>query len=402
MTDIWNTLINDYLGRLVSPDWGALIALIPLGILAIVGVYLLWVIRRFAMAGPKTRGGPITPRTPAGVHMPGPSLSPFLMAGAAAVLFFGLASMNVPDTVMIVGAVPLTQVGPYILGLGAVLTVGAGLYWGRESMRDYDRTDGRGLAPSPKGAGPPAGVHVPGPSFRPLLIAVASAVLFLGLALTRQLGASLLIAGLIMFIIVGIEWLRDAVVEYRLTVKADATGHLENPPAPRFPLVTLSVFAVLAIGEILVGTGAFPHGSGAGGGGTPATTTAPGGGGSASIAPAPSGAASPAPSGAPSAAPSAQPGGVVLKLAAQNIAYDATALEAPAGQAFQIEFANNDAGIPHNVAIHKGSATGEVVFQGEIITGVATKTYNIPALPAGTYAFVCTVHPNMVGVLTIK
>jgi len=118
--------------------------------------------------------------------------------------------------------------------------------------------------------------------------------------------------------------------------------------------------------------------------------------------PAPSGAASAAPSGAASAAPSAQPGGVVLKLAAQNIAYDATALEAPADQAFQIEFANNDAGIPHNVAIHKDSATGEVVFQGEIFTGVATKTYDVPALPAGTYAFVCTVHPNMVGVLTVK
>ena len=401
MTDIWNTLINDYLGRLVSPDWGALIALIPLGILAIVGIYLLWVIRRFAVAGPKTRGGPITPRTPAGVHMPGPSLSPFLMAGAASVLFLGLASMNVPDTVMIVGAVPLNQVGPYILGLGAVLTVGAGLYWGRESMRDYDRTDGRGLAPSPEHAGPPAGVHVPGPSFRPLLIAVASAVLFLGLALTRQLGASLLIAGLIMFVIVGIEWLRDAVVEYRLTVKADATGHLENPPAPRFPWITLSVFAILAIGAILIGTGALPPGSGASGG-APAATTAPGGGGGASTAPAPSGAASPAPSGAASAAPSTQPGGVVLKLAAQNIAYDVTTLEAPADQAFQIELANNDAGIPHNVAIHKGSATGEVVFQGEIFTGVGTKTYDIPALPAGTYAFVCTVHPNMVGVLTIK
>jgi plastocyanin len=294
---------------------------------------------------------------------------------------------------MIVGAVPLTQVGPYILGLGAVLTVGAGLYWGRESMRDYDRTDGRGLAPSTEHAAPPAGVHVPGPSFRPLLIAVASAVLFLGLALTRQLGASLLIAGLIMFIIVGIEWLRDAVVEYRLTVKADATGHLENPPAPRFPWVTLSVFAILAIGALLVGTGAFPPGSGASGG-APVTTTAPGGGGGASTAPAPSGAASSAPGG--------QPGGVVLKLAAQNIAYDVTTLEAPADQAFQIEFANNDAGIPHNVAIHKGSATGEVVFQGEIFAGVGTKTYDVPALPAGTYAFVCTVHPNMVGVLTIK
>ena len=27
--------------------------------------------------------------------------------------------------------------------------------------------------------------------------------------------------------------------------------------------------------------------------------------------------------------------------------------------------------------------------------------YKVPALPAGTYQFVCTVHPNMVGTLTV-
>jgi len=26
----------------------------------------------------------------------------------------------------------------------------------------------------------------------------------------------------------------------------------------------------------------------------------------------------------------------------------------------------------------------------------------VPALPAGTYAFVCSVHPNMTGTLTVK
>ncbi|MFM2194015.1 MAG: Cupredoxin-like domain, partial [Chloroflexota bacterium] len=31
-----------------------------------------------------------------------------------------------------------------------------------------------------------------------------------------------------------------------------------------------------------------------------------------------------------------------------------------------------------------------------------TRTYNVPALDAGTYAFICTVHPNMAGTLTVK
>ncbi len=119
---------------------------------------------------------------------------------------------------------------------------------------------------------------------------------------------------------------------------------------------------------------------------------------------APSGAASAAPSGGPAGSPAASGGAAetVLQLAAANIAYDQTDLTAPAGVPFQIAFTNNDAGIPHNVSIHEGSPTGTEVFKGTIFTGVATQTYDVPALPAGTYSFVCSVHPNMVGTLTVK
>ena len=54
---------------------------------------------------------------------------------------------------------------------------------------------------------------------------------------------------------------------------------------------------------------------------------------------------------------------------------------------FQIEFDNQDAGVPHNVTIHKDSPTGEQVFAGDIFPGVAKKTYDVPALPAGTYSY---------------
>ncbi len=128
--------------------------------------------------------------------------------------------------------------------------------------------------------------------------------------------------------------------------------------------------------------------------------------------PAASGAASAAPSagasGAPSAAPSgspAAPGGAaatVLELTASGVAFDKTDLAAPAGVAFQIKFTNNDAGIPHNVAIHKDSPTGAIVWQGEIFSGTDSRTYDVPALPAGTYGFSCVVHPNMTGTLTVK
>jgi plastocyanin/mono/diheme cytochrome c family protein len=125
---------------------------------------------------------------------------------------------------------------------------------------------------------------------------------------------------------------------------------------------------------------------------------------SAGASGAPSAAPSGAPSGSPAASPAASGGatGTVLELTASGIAFDKADLTAPAGVPFQIKFTNNDAGIPHDVAIHKGSPAGEVVWQGEIFSGTDTRTYDVPALPAGTYGFSCTVHPNMTGTLTVK
>lgn len=106
---------------------------------------------------------------------------------------------------------------------------------------------------------------------------------------------------------------------------------------------------------------------------------------------------SPAASGSPGA--SQAPSGTVLHESALNIAFEVGDLKAPADQPFQIEFENKDAGIPHNIEIKDPS--GGVAFKGEIITGPAKATYDIPALPAGSYTFICTVHPNMTGTLTV-
>jgi plastocyanin len=112
----------------------------------------------------------------------------------------------------------------------------------------------------------------------------------------------------------------------------------------------------------------------------------------------------PTPSSSPGATPGGSPGqSVTLKVTAAGIAFDTASLEAPANTPFKIELVNNDAGVPHNVAIHEGSPTGRELWRGELFAGVETRTYEVPALPAGTYGFICTAHPNvMTGTLTVR
>ena len=110
--------------------------------------------------------------------------------------------------------------------------------------------------------------------------------------------------------------------------------------------------------------------------------------------------APPAPSGQP--APSGGAADETLTLVAKDLKFDQASLTAAADTPFNIDFKNQDPSIPHNVAIHQGSPTGQAAFVGEVFPGVAEKVYAVPALQAGPYAFVCTVHPNMTGTLTVQ
>ena len=148
----------------------------------------------------------------------------------------------------------------------------------------------------------------------------------------------------------------------------------------------------------------------------PTLPPSPAASGGPSAAPSAASSAGPAASGSPAASPgasgvpaaSAGPGassgatGTLLEITASGVQFDKAELTAPAGVPFQIKFTNNDAGIPHDVAIHKDTPTGEIVWQGDVFSGVDTRTYDVPALAAGTYGFSCIVHPNMTGTLTVK
>ena len=74
---------------------------------------------------------------------------------------------------------------------------------------------------------------------------------------------------------------------------------------------------------------------------------------------------------------------------------EGTCIQAEPNQPFTIEFDNQDEGTQHNVEIFAGEeATGDTVFSGDLVTGVDTATYDVPALDEGTHAFNCVVHPT--------
>jgi plastocyanin len=104
--------------------------------------------------------------------------------------------------------------------------------------------------------------------------------------------------------------------------------------------------------------------------------------------------------GGPPGAPvdlSCTPGGTQLQQTARGIAFGEACLAAPAGQAFTIEFDNQDAGTPHNIHIFAADPATDPdarsLFSGELVTGPGTATYRVSALPAGRYFFRCDVHP---------
>jgi len=97
-----------------------------------------------------------------------------------------------------------------------------------------------------------------------------------------------------------------------------------------------------------------------------------------------------------------EPGGggekPVVTLAAANIAFEPTSLTVPAGEAFTLQFHNQDANTQHNVQIFDDPKfAGTPLFNGALVTGVRQAEYDVDPLAAGAYFFRCEVHPTMTG-----
>ncbi|HEY8799109.1 MAG TPA: cupredoxin domain-containing protein [Candidatus Limnocylindrales bacterium] len=184
----------------------------------------------------------------------------------------------------------------------------------------------------------------------------------------------------------------------------------------RLPALTLSLVATFAI----VALAACSSGS------APAWTYAP----APSASPAASGAESGAPSGSPAASISASTvpppsvgasggpsagtsagasGGatgltVTAPVGAATAGFQTSTLETAAGTPFTLTFDNQDNQAPHNLVLQNPDGTPvKVTGDTAFFTGPGQRVYQVPALTAGAYPFMCQVHPaTMKGILTVK
>ena len=368
---LWTSIL-ELMAQVVTPDWGVLVGLIPVAIAILVVVVILRLFLMIAKAPPARRGkGRIKSKTPAGIHMPGPSFAPVFAGVGLFLVMLGLVF------------------GGLVLALGVIALVLTLLYWLAEGLRLYDRDIGPTSPDLPPAVheGPPPGVHMPGPSWRPFLGAFGVFALFLGLVF----GGWLLAVGVIALITTLVGWMTDAVLDYRRIVDAESTGHIDNGPAPATPRRMFTVLVVLIVGAAVLQSGVFTTDSAAGAGG-PTPSGSPG---------APPPASGPPASGPPaSGGPAGSPVTADATVHAQGIAYLDTTFTAPAGKPFTLAFVNEDAGTPHNIELKDPS--GAVAYKGEIFNGVETRVYDVPALPAGTYPYVCSIHSNMTGTATLQ
>jgi plastocyanin len=365
LEQLWNGFL-ELTAQFVLPDWGVVIGLLPVVIVLPVALGLILTFRRLLSAPPAHRGpGRVEPVTPAGIHMPGPSFAPIFAAIGTFLLLLGLVF------------------GGVTLALGAIALALTLLYWLAEGLHLYDRdvAPTRTILPVRVDPGPPPGVHMPGPSFRPLLGALGVALLLLGLVF----GGWLLAVGVIALVVGLIGWLADARGEYVKTVEADRTGHLENLPAPRTPIGLFAALAVLVVAAAVGQSGILTTGSA--NGGTPGASADTGG------------SSGPPASGTPTSPPDDGPAADVT-VEAKGIAFVQTSWTGPADRPFTIAFVNSDPGTPHNIELRDSGGSG--IWKGEIFNGVETRIYDAPALPAGEYPFGCSVHPNMTGIATLQ
>jgi plastocyanin len=91
----------------------------------------------------------------------------------------------------------------------------------------------------------------------------------------------------------------------------------------------------------------------------------------------------------------------IAEISADDLAFDAATITAPAGQPFTVAFANLDS-MPHNFSVYVEEG-GDLIAEGEIINEGETDEVEVEGLSAGEYFFVCDLHAGeMKGTIVVE
>jgi len=90
--------------------------------------------------------------------------------------------------------------------------------------------------------------------------------------------------------------------------------------------------------------------------------------------------------------------GAQATVRAVNVAFDQSEISLPAGTPLRIILDNQDSGVPHDIRVLDGDR--ELVTSATV-SGPGQTEVRFGPLAPGSYRFVCTVHPNMTGTLTV-
>jgi hypothetical protein len=244
---VWSSIL-DIISQVIIPTWNNLIQYIPLllTMLLLVSIAgLAWYWQRNAALNRSRLPRPLPAgRKPDELHLPGPSLWPFVApVGLLLIVFaivFGLGSLA----------------NLALLGLGIVIALAGIVGWYLDAHREYAHVEagahGGALASGapqlPDGRSgtpgwalqPPEGLHLPGPSAWPFLAPVGLGFIVAGLIF----GPALIVGGLIMAAIAAIGWLLDSGRELQDVEEHGHPSQGDRDPERAWPrrLIPLYVF----------------------------------------------------------------------------------------------------------------------------------------------------------------
>jgi plastocyanin len=380
---LWAALL-DLLSQIILPDWNDVLSWIPALLLGLVGLVIAllvvaWV-RNQRVSGSRMLAVRREGQPPADVHMPGPSKWVFIIPLGLAFVFAGFVFHPARLSGPVIGDVPPPPTPPVpdllnlplmFIGL-AIVAVGV-VGWYLDAGREWRRVDdptGHAAGPATAWSEPPrrevlpAGMHLPGPSPWPILAPLGLGVVFFGLVFNPVF----IVAGVLMACVAAGGWYVDAGREYRAVESGHPLDGSQVDPVSRLPNTLLGIYATIGVVAIVIAT-------------VPAFVSW----------------ANPAPSASPAASLSPQQ----TVIAESVLGFAETSMRVPAGVPLVIDFQNPDTGVQHNWSVY--DAAQSELFKGPIITGVDAAEFEVPALEAGTYSYVCDIHPQtMTGTLTAQ